>query len=152
MESTLQIHRCLAKRVLRYLSRAPDHEIMMGNVRGDQNGQTRCVSGLYGYIGTDWARDTETTRSTSGHAKLFRGGLVELGSSKHECIVASSCEYECIALSERIHKIRYYWLLLKKYEKDTSPTIVYENKQACTSWVKKEGRINKHINVRCRVC
>lgn len=53
MECLQQVHWCAAKRVLRYLAGATNHEMMIGNVRGDEQGQEKVLSGLYGYSDSD---------------------------------------------------------------------------------------------------
>lgn len=49
VECAVQVHLCVAKRVVRYLAGTMYHGIMIGNGRGDENGQARGASELYGY-------------------------------------------------------------------------------------------------------
>lgn len=87
MESPHQSHLQGAKRILRYLKGTYDFGLLYSSTNNS----------LVGYSDSDWARDVNNRKSTSGYCFIF-GSVVCSWSSKKQSIVAlSTCEAEYIA-------------------------------------------------------
>lgn len=69
-------HRSAAKSVLRYLDGTTYDEIMMEDVRGEENGQGRGILWPYSCGNSDWPWFVETKSSTSENFIVFRSGMV----------------------------------------------------------------------------
>ena len=89
MENPTQEHYIGVKRVLRYLKGTKHYGLFYK--KGDLRGE------LIGYSDSDFARDSNDRKITSGHI-FFLGGMAVSWSSQKQSIVAlSSCEAEYIA-------------------------------------------------------
>lgn len=81
-------HMVVAKRVLRYLKRTLEFGIFYG-----RSSQTELV----GYTDSDYARDVDDRKSTSGYVFLLNGAAVCWSSRKQAIVTLSSTEAEYVA-------------------------------------------------------
>lgn len=83
-----ETHIAAAKRVLRYLKKAPELGITYGSTGHD---------GLVGYTDASWGNDEETRRSTGAYLFTLFGGAISWSSKRQSTVALSSCEAEYIA-------------------------------------------------------
>ena len=98
-------HAIAAKRTLRYLRKTINVGITF---KGQENpeiakaiaGTGPTTTGITGFTDSDWARDVDSRKSTSGYVFLLYGGAISWKSTKQSVVAISSTEAEDIACSE----------------------------------------------------
>lgn len=85
-----QAHWLAVKRILRYLKGTINYTIIYNTGKYDQ---------LTGYCDSDFAGDTDTSKSTSGYVFLFHGGPISWSSKLQTVTAISTTEAEYMSLS-----------------------------------------------------
>ncbi|CAL1402124.1 unnamed protein product [Linum trigynum] len=91
MEAPTRQHLLAAKRVLRYLKGTVSYGIWYGRKAGDGS--------LVGYIDSDYARDSDDKKSTSGYVFFLAGGAISWSSKKQPVVTLSTTKAEFVAAS-----------------------------------------------------
>ena len=132
-----------AKHFIRYLNGTNNRGIVYG--KGQET--TNCVNNLHGYSGSDFGRDVDNRKSTSGHLFMYARGAVSWRGKKQTVVAQSTVEAEYVALSFAVRAA----LRLRKFglEIECCPTImkIGRDNQGSLCLVHEEGdneRI-KHI-------
>ena len=142
MESPTEVHLQAAKRILRYLK---------GTLNMCLSYEASQEFKLLGYSDSDWARDVDDRKSTTGFV-FFMGETAFTWSSKKQAIVTlSSCEAEYVAATSCVcHAI---WLrnLLKTFRMEQeNPTEIYVDNKSAIALAKNPvfHDRSKHIDTR----
>jgi hypothetical protein len=98
-------HAIAANRTLRYLQKTINVGITF---RGQKNlaiakavaRASPTTTGITGFTDSDWARDVDSRKSTSGYVFLLYKGAISWKSTKQSVVATSSTEAEYIACSE----------------------------------------------------
>lgn len=91
-------------------------------------------------------------RFTSGYGILHNDLFVSWLSRKQQYVAASITQSEYIALSKYIRKLRFLRRMFFELGEGIKSNIVYEDSQACISWVVHEEARSKQIDVRYHMC
>jgi len=91
IENPSRLHLAAAKRILRYLQRTKDHEILY-----KQQNENR----LTGYSDSDWAGSYDDRKSTFGYVFYLVTNIISWCSKKHNSITLFSAEAEYIVANE----------------------------------------------------
>lgn len=142
MEQPKEIHLLAAKRILRYLRGTTNLGLFYK--KGEQ-------SDLIGFTDSDYARDLDDGRSTSGYA-LMLGSIAVLWFSKKQPIVTlSTTEAEFVAATSSTCQAIWLRKILKELHfKQEGPTIIYCDNNSAIKLSKNHvlhGR-SKHIDVK----
>lgn len=129
-----------AKHTLRYLVGTSGHVTLIGNVNEEEYDLSKSDSALSAIFDTDWARDIQLRKSTSGNGILYNGRFLSWRLGKQSCVTSSSTESEYTASSKCIQKLRFHRHLLFELGEVKTFAVVYEDNQACISWAVDERK------------
>jgi len=141
MEKPGNQHVSAVKRILRYLNRTFDMGIEY----------SASTTALKGYSDSDFARDIDTRRSTTGYAFVIGDGVitwkshrqktVALSTTEAEFMAACECAKEALSLSQLLHDVGYI---------QERPPSLYIDNQNTIKLIKNPElhQRTKHINVR----
>lgn len=135
-------HMLIAKRVLRYLKGTFDYGVFYGRSSN---------TNLLGYTDSDYARDMEDRKSTSGYVFMLNGAAICWSSRKQDIVTLSSTEAEYVAATSAA--CHYVWLkgMLQELEivNEEGIDIMCDNSSAIKlSRNPVMHRRTKHIDVR----
>ena len=117
-----QIHLTAAKRILRYLKGTSDLVLKF------EKSEKGC--NLIGYSDSDWARDNDDRRSTTGNLFQLAGGPISWLSKKQSVVALSTSEAEYVALSTCAQEAIWLRRLLNSLNAvPPGPTILNEDNQ-----------------------
>lgn len=86
------------------------------------------------YVDADLAGDFDTSRSTTGYAIVWNGGIVSWLSKLQPTVALSTTEAETIAAVEATKEICHLRLFLRELGMEQKyPTVMYEDNAACVS-------------------
>eukprot|EP00961_Rhodomonas_salina_P054757 735670-Rhodomonas_salina.1 len=87
---------------------------------------------LMGWVDSDFAADPDTRRSVTGYVISLNNGPVSWKAKRQGCVTLSSAEAEFVAASQCGQEVLYLRQLLEQLGyKQTEPTRVYEDNEAC---------------------
>lgn len=109
------------------------------------------VSELFASGDSDWAGGVQSRKSTGGCTVSFKGGFNCWCSFQQRCVAARSTESEYVALSECNQKVCYHSRTSKELYESAERTVVYEDNHHCITCATKDGRRNKHVDVRYHI-
>ncbi|XP_058740883.1 uncharacterized mitochondrial protein AtMg00810-like [Vicia villosa] len=142
MEEPCVSHLQGAKRILRYIKGALTDGIFYAS-----NNEVELV----GYTYSDWARDIETRKSTSGYAFHLGTGAISWSSKKQPVVALSTTEAEyTTTISCATQTIWMRRILEVIHQKQKSPTKIYCDNKSAIALSKNpvfHGR-SKHIDIR----
>ncbi|KAK2980917.1 hypothetical protein RJ640_001701 [Escallonia rubra] len=123
MERPKQDHFNAAKRILRYVKGTVDHGLFYTH---SQN------SRLIGYSDSNYGRDLDDRKSTSGYAFHIGSAIFSWSSKKQQIVALSTCEAEYIAAATCTCQAIWLKNILKElYLIEEGPTTIYvDNKSA----------------------
>ncbi|UYV70814.1 hypothetical protein LAZ67_8000723, partial [Cordylochernes scorpioides] len=133
-------HCTTVKNIFRYLKGTPHMGILF-------TGQDQLV----GYSDSDFARDVDSRKSTSGYAFMMNGGTVSWASQRQPIIALSTTESEYIAACSAAKELIWIRRLLQGIGCDiTKETELYIDNQAAIKLVENPvfHKRTKHIDVR----
>ncbi|MFS7989867.1 putative RNA-directed DNA polymerase [Helianthus anomalus] len=142
MSKPKEEHMAVAKRVLRYVKGSINFGLFYGRNLNQK---------LQIYTDSDYARDTEDRRCTSGYVCMFNGAAISWSSRKQDIVTLSSTEAEYVAATTcACHCI---WLkgLLEELEEKSMGTVTILCDNSSTIKLSKNPvmhRRTKHIDVR----
>jgi len=134
-----------AKRLLRYL-RGTQRLGLLFRFEADSE-----HSGILAFADADWANDKEERRSTTGYIVMYKGTPIAWHSSLQSVIALSTCESDCIALSECCRELAYLRELAAfLHQSEDEPTPVYEDNEGIIDLVKNpvHHKRSKHVDVK----
>ena len=106
---------------------------------------------MISYSDSDYARDRDTRRSTSGNLFLLGDGAVTWCSRRQTSVALSTIEAEYMALSQATQEAVWLRTLLEDLRKESqSPTTIMEDNQGVISTALNPvfHRKTKHIHIR----
>lgn len=123
LQAPTDVHYQAAKRVLRYIK---------GSISFGISFTSGCAPTLVGYSDADWARCSDTRRSTYGYAIFFGGNLISWSAKKLPTVARSSCESEYRAMANSASEIIWVTHLLKDLgvSLPSSPVLFCDNNSA----------------------
>ncbi|KAK2969837.1 hypothetical protein RJ640_000654 [Escallonia rubra] len=142
MERPKQDHFNVAKRILRYVRGTVDHGLFYSH---SQN------SRLIGYSYSNYGRDLDDRKSTSGYAFHIGSAIFSWSSKKQQIVALSTCEAEYIAAAA--YTCQAIWLknILKElYLIEEGPTTIYVDNKSAIALAKNpiSHSRSKHIDTR----
>ena len=138
-------HWVAVKRILRYLKGTMNHGLLY--TKNDESDNKAMI----GYSDADWAGDANDRKSTSGYMFMVSGAPVSWKSKKQTCVALSTAEAEYVALSQATQEVTWLRELFKDlHNKQTDPTIIYEDNQAAISIAESPQYHSKtkHIDIK----
>lgn len=107
------------KRIIRYLKATSNY--------GIEYGGSSVV--LKGYTDSDYARDIDTRRSTTGYAFMISGSIITWKSCLQKTVAISTAEAEYMAISDGVKEAIWLRQLLKDigYQQKYSTSIMIDN-------------------------
>jgi len=142
MENPTEIHLLAAKRILRYLQGIRDFGLFYK--KGEK-------SDLFGFTDSDYARDQDDRRSTSGYVLMLGTGAVSWSSKKQPIVSLSTTEAEFIAAIACACQAIWLRRILEELQfKQVEATIVFCDNNSEIKLSKNpvlHGR-SKHIDVK----
>ncbi len=145
-----EAHWTAAKRILRYLKGTATYGLRYGPM-GENDITNYGVTALVGFSDADWAGDRDSRKSTTGHCYLYAGAVVSWLSQRQPIVALSSTEAEYVALSSAAQQAVWLRCLLSDlWEKQTTPTRVYEDNQGAICLAKNpiHHKRTKHIDIK----
>ena len=116
MAKPLESHWLVAKKVLRYLKETKNFGLMYAD---------NCNVELIGYSDSDWARDIDDRKSTSGYAFNIGSGVVPWSNKKQSIVSLSSTETKYKALCNATCEVVWLRRILEDIDKkQINPTIL----------------------------
>ena len=136
-----QSHLTAAKRILRYLSGTASVGLRY----------VKSGSVLTGYCDSDFARDVDDRRSTTGYLFIQSGSPISWSTSKQKSVAVSTSESEYLALSNAVREALFLLQLFNELNADVAPVKINCDNQAVISMTKNPSHHSKskHIDVRC---
>ena len=142
MECPKEIHLAAAKRILRYVQGTIDCRVFYK--RGDK-------SDFCGFTNSDYARDKDDRKSTSGYVFMLGSGAVAWSSKKQSIVTLSTTEAEFVAATACACQAIWFRKILEELQfKQRGPTAIYCDNTSTIKLSKNpvfHGR-SKHIDVR----
>jgi hypothetical protein len=134
-----QQHLTVAKRILRYLKGTPRLGLSYSSEKTE----------LLGYSDSDFARDVDDRKSTTGYVFLFGGSPVSWYSGKQKSISVSTSAAEYLALGSTIREGIFLKQLLAEVGMDFSAIVINEDNQSAIAMTKNHVHHSKqkHIDV-----
>jgi transposase InsO family protein len=130
-----------AKRLLRYLKGTESLKLVY-----DRKEEAPT---LEAFADADYANDTETRKSVSGHLIKVFGSTVLWSSKKQQTVALSSAEAEYIAMASACQDVIWMRGLLEDMKISLSATTIYEDNQGAIFMAKNlESKRAKHIDVK----
>jgi hypothetical protein len=107
-------------------------------------------SSLVGFTDSDWARDIDSRRSTSGVITFYDGCPISWRVIKQKSVALSSAEAEYMAATEEAKELIYFSSTLYDLGITCGPIKLYEDNQSCIAMTKNSTHHNrsKHIDIR----
>ena len=104
---------------------------------------------ISGFVDSDFARDVDDRKSTSGYVFLFGESPISWYSGKQKCVSVSTSAAEYIALGQAVREALYLGNLFKEMGIDFFPIQIREDNQAALAMVKNPVHHSrqKHIDV-----
>ncbi|KAI3474406.1 hypothetical protein Pfo_029267 [Paulownia fortunei] len=137
-----EMHLLAAKRIFRYLQGTSNYGIMYK--KGER-------SDLFGFTDSDYARDPDDRKNTSGYVFMMGSGAVSWSSKKQSIVTLSTTEAEFIAAAACACQAIWLRKILKEVNfKQEAPTLIYCDNSSTIKLSKNpvlHGR-SKHIDVR----
>jgi hypothetical protein len=105
---------------------------------------------LVGFSDSDWARDLNNRRSTSGYCFFLNGALVSWRVRVQRSVALSTAEAELMALCEAAKQGVWLRRLLKEMGHSQSPTVIYEDNQGAIAMTQHNAfhDRSKHVDLR----
>jgi hypothetical protein len=106
---------------------------------------------LHGFVDADHAGCPETRRSVSGYVHILNGAAVSWASKRQNSVALSSTEAEFYAASLAACDVEYLRFVMRDLGfEQQSPTVLYEDNQACIYLSKHKTHFfkSKHIDTR----
>ena len=97
MDKPHHTHILVVKRILRYLKRTIDQELLYLDHRSCKTKE------VVGFIDSDWFADPEDRRSNLGYLFKFKNTCISWNSKKQSIIALSSCEAKYVVASTRAY-------------------------------------------------
>ena len=137
-------HYQLVKRIVRYCKGTKDLAMVFGNTNHPYYGP------LVSFVDSDFAGDTESSKSTTGSVFLVYGTPIEVKSSKQKCVTKSSTEAELVAASQSVCTALYFKRIMEEDLKiQIGKVPMYEDNDACIT-IANNGSVHsrtRHIRV-----
>lgn len=136
-------HMTAAKKVCAYAHTTASISLVFGDGGEDNN--------LVAYSDADYARCTDTRRSTSGYVFMLNGAAISWKSQRQKSTALSTAEAEYIALAECAKEALWIQgLLLELSAPKQSAVLIYEDNQAAIKLAANptHHQRTKHIDVR----
>lgn len=105
-----QRHYKQGKCLLHYLAHTP--AVLIEYQFGETTNQKELR--LWAYSNSDWARDHDTRKSTSGYIILAGRGPIAWAATQQKLVALFTCEAECYSLTDAVKQILYIQHLLTK--------------------------------------
>ena len=103
------------------------------------------------YSDADWAGDSQTRRSRSGHVVMLNGGAIEWFSKAQTIVTSSSCESETVAAVEALKTVlglRILFMELKATQPGASTIKVDNMALALNSSSQAQSKRSKHFQLK----
>jgi hypothetical protein len=135
-------HMEAAKRILRYVRGTANYGIVYNGRTGNEN--------LIAYVDSDYAKEPDEKRSTSGYTMMLAGGIVTYSSKLQRTTALSSAEAEYMALAHGTQEVIFLRELLKEIGFAQGPTRMNIDNQAAEQMANNpvHHQRTKHIDVR----
>ena len=119
-----KLHMSVADHVLRYLGGTYEKGILFS--RGFKHANL-----LWGWVGADWASDTDTRRSHTGVVLMFNGSPISWQSRRQDSVALSTSETEYMDAREGGKEVVYIRDILQDFGfSQQGPTNLYEDNLA----------------------
>ncbi|KAL5564205.1 hypothetical protein UlMin_027369 [Ulmus minor] len=142
MENPTEMHLLAAKRILRYLQGTKEFGLFYK--KGEK-------SDLIGFTNSDYARDQDDRKSTSGYVFILGSGAVSWSSKKQSIVTLSTAEAEFVAASSCTCQAIWLKRILEELHfKRQEPTAIFCDNTSAIKLSKNHvlhGR-SKHIDVK----
>ena len=141
MTTPTTIHWAAALGVLRYLAGTRGQGICFG--RGNSSDQ------LLGYCDSDYAKDLDTRRSTTGYVFILNGGAITWSSRRQQTVAASTTEAEYMAAAAATKEALWLRKLIDDLQRTVSTITIRADNQGAVKLLKNPitSLRSKHINV-----
>ena len=106
---------------------------------------------LWGWVGADWAGDTDTCRSHTGYILMMNGGLLSWKSRRQDNVSCSTSEAEFVAASQAGQEAIYLREELTHFVfSQTQATLLYKDNVACVAMSENlvRRKVSCHIGIR----
>ncbi|XP_036347223.1 secreted RxLR effector protein 161-like [Rhagoletis pomonella] len=141
MDNPKPSHVSAVKRILRYLNGTAERGIQYSGPS----------TTLKGYSDSDFARDVDTRKSTTGYVFLVGGGVITWKSHRQKTVALSTTEAEFMAACEGAKEAVWLHQLLRDvgYAQESPPSLYIDNQSAIRLIKNSElHQRTKHIDVR----
>jgi hypothetical protein len=137
-----EAHMKAAKRILRYIKGTSDHGILYDGKLEKEN--------IEAYVDSDYAKEVDGRRSTSGYVMMLGGGVVTYSSKLQRTVALSSAEAEYMGLAHGTQEVLFLRELVKEIGLSQSQTIIHVDNQAAQQMAMNpvHHQRTKHIDVR----
>lgn len=142
LENPGPAHIGAVKRIMRYLKDTSDYGIEYGG----------SLMKLKGFTDSDYARDVDTRRSTTGYVFMLNNGVITWKSYLQKTVAISTAEAEYMAASDGVKEAVWLRQLLTdiEYDQGNSTPLFIDNQSAILLTKNAEfHQRTKHIDVRC---
>jgi hypothetical protein len=112
-----EAHMKAAKRILRYVKGTSNHGFLYDGKLGKEN--------IEAYVDSDYAKDVDGRRSTSGYAMILAGGVVTYSSKLQRTVALSSAEAEYMGLAHRTQEVLFLRELVKEMGLSQDQTVIH---------------------------
>ena len=135
MECPTEIHLLAAKRICRYLQGTKEFGLFY------KNGEK---SNLFGFTDSDYARDSDDRKSTSGYVFMMGTGVVSWSSKKQPIVTLSSTKTEFVAATACACQAIWLKKILKELHfKEDGPTQIYCDNSSAINSVSVDDNVTK---------
>ena len=137
-----EAHMKAAKRILRYVKGTSDYGILYDGKLGKENIEV--------YVDSDYAKDVDGRRSTSGYATILAGGVITYSSKLQRTVALSSAEAEYMGLAHGTQEVLFLRELVKEIGLSQDKTVIHVDNQAAQQMAMNpvHHQRTKHIDVR----
>jgi len=137
-----EAHVKAAKRILRYVKGTSNYGILYDGKMGKEN--------IEAYVDSDYAKDLDGRRSTSGYVTILAGGVVTYSSKLQRTVALSSAEAEYMGLAHGTQEVLFLRELVKEIGLSQNQTVIHVDNQAAQQMAMNpvHHQRTKHIDVR----
>lgn len=141
LEQPTKAHWNKVKRILKYLKGTSRHGLYYEN---ESNAK------IHVYSDADYARDTETRRSSTGYVLKLGSSTITWSSQRQKIVVLSTTEAEYVAACQAVKELTWVKRLFRNLTPTTQTTVLHIDSQSAMRLIKNPEfhKRSKHIDVK----